>query len=76
LYFKTLLNDYINKELQRKFKAAFMNKEQSTSSSGDVSYKVNEEAKCPVTSLYSVGSASTGPAMHKAVGKGPSNRDW
>ena len=53
-----------------------MNKEQSTTTSGDVSYKVNGEAKCPVTGLGSVGSASTGPAMHKAAGKGPSNRDW
>ena len=75
-YFKPLLNDYANKELQRKFKAVFMNKEQSTSASGDVSYKVNGEAKCPVTGLGSVGSASTGPAMHKAAGKGPSNREW
>ena len=44
MYFKSLLNDYTNKELERKFKAFFMNREQSTLSSGDISYKVNGEA--------------------------------
>jgi catalase-peroxidase len=51
-----------------------MDKQQSHSSNGDVSYQVNGDAKCPVTGATSSPGATT--KMHKAAGKGPSNKDW
>jgi catalase-peroxidase len=51
-----------------------MDKQQSHSSNGDVSYQVNGDAKCPVTGATSSPGATT--TMHKAAGKGPSNKDW
>ena len=51
-----------------------MDKQQSHSSNGDVSYQVNGDAKCPVTGATSLPGATT--KMHKAAGKGPSNKDW
>jgi catalase-peroxidase len=51
-----------------------MDKHQPHSTSGDVSYQVNGEAKCPVTGATRSPGAIT--PTHKAAGKGPSNKDW